>query len=118
MLAKLVAPMDPERAARAYVDMLPMLPEDDELYNRATLHEAATCDRKTAVPNYADLSRVLGKESISRLPVRLRMGYKQPERLAETRYTTAQDKEAVALLVKALIAELKAKSIALKQKKY
>ena len=110
MLAKLVAPMEPERAARAFADMLPMLPVDDTLYNRQTLDAAATCERKTAVPNYADLSRVLGRAGLERLPVAVRMGYKPPAPLLEPPRTTPEDYEAVRAMVRALTAELKAKA--------
>lgn len=78
MLAKLVAPMEPETAARAFADMLPMLPPDEALYTRQTLDAVATCDRRTAVPTYADISRVLGEASKARLPASVRMGYTPP----------------------------------------
>lgn len=75
MLAKLVAPMEPELAARAFVDMLPLLPADDSLYTRATLEATARCERRTTVPTYADISAVLGRAARERLPVAVRMGY-------------------------------------------
>lgn len=109
MLAKLVAPMEPERAARAFVDMLPLLPEDETLYNRATLEQAATCERKTAVPNYADLSKVLGNYGKQRLPAHIRMGYKPPMISHSVLPPTQQERDEVRALVKALTAELKAK---------
>lgn len=112
LLAKLVAPMEPERAARAFVDMLPMLPADDTLYNRQTLDAAATCERKSAVPNYADLSKVLGRAGLERLPVRVRMGYKPPVPLLEPPRATKEEREAVSAMVRALTAEFKAKSAA------
>lgn len=74
MLSKLVAPMDPERAAKAFADMLPMLPEDDDLYTRSALERAAKIDRKTAVPTFEDLSAALAEEWRGRLPVAIRMG--------------------------------------------
>lgn len=78
MLAKLVAPMDAERAAAAFVDMLPMLPTDDALYTRQTLDSVATCDRRTSVPNFADIARVLGEAAKARMPANVRMGYTPP----------------------------------------
>lgn len=112
MLAKLVAPMDPETAARAFVDMLPMLPADDMLYTRATLDAAATCERKTAVPAYADLSRVLGRAAKDRLPVAVRMGYKPALPRVQIPPPTQAERDYVAALAKEVIAELKAKSAA------
>lgn len=112
MLAKLVAPMEPERAARAFVDMLPMLPADDSLYNRQTLDDAATCERKTAVPTYADLSKVLGRAGLARLPAPVRMGYKPPAPMLEPPRASPEDYEQVSAIVRALTAELKAKAAA------
>lgn len=109
MLAKLVAPMDPETAAKAFVDMLPLLPLDDTLYTRATLEAAATCERKTAVPNYADLSRVLGRAAKERLPVAVRMGYKPALSQQNAKRPTKSECDYVAALAKSLVAELKAK---------
>ncbi len=111
MLAKLVAPMDAERAAKAFVDMLPMLPPDDTLYTRATLDEAATCDRKTAVPTFADISRVLGHAAKARLPADVRMGYANPQwpSLPPERPMTAEEREQAVEAVAALKAELRAK---------
>ena len=74
MLAKLVSPMEPERAAKAFVDMLPLLPGDDDLYTRSALERAAKIERKTAVPGFADVDAALSAEWRERLPVRLRMG--------------------------------------------
>lgn len=116
MLAKLVAPMDPETAARAFVDMLPMLPPDDTLYTRATLDDAATCTRRTAVPTYEDLSRVLGRAAKARLPVAVRMGYKPAAPMLDAPRPTQAERDYVAALVKALSAELKAKAEAEKQR--
>ena len=109
MLAKLVAPMEPERAARAFVDMLPMLPVDDAVYNRQTLDAAATCERRTAVPTYADLSKVLGRAGLERLPVSVRMGAKPSAPMLEPPRATAEERAAVSAMVRALTAELKAK---------
>lgn len=118
MLAKLVAPMEPERAARAFVDMLPLLPADETLYNRATLEQAATCERKTAVPNYADISKVLGNASKQKLPAHIRMGYKPPVLSLAPPKPTEEECEAVSALVKAITAELKAKAAFNQAKRY
>lgn len=110
MLAKLVVPMDAERAAKAFVDMLPMLPVDDTLYTRATLDAAATCERKTAVPTYADLTNVLGCAAKDRLSVSVRMGYKPPEKLLESPRETLAEREATIARLRPEIARLRAGS--------
>lgn len=111
MLAKLVAPMDAERAAKAFVDMLPMLPADGALYNRATLDEAATCERKTAVPTFADISRVLGLAAQARLPANVRMGYTPPPPPPSTaQRATPEELERAAEIVELLKSELRAKN--------
>jgi hypothetical protein len=74
MLAKLVAPMEPERAAKAFADMLPLLPADDDRYTRSALERAAKIDRKTAVPTFEDLSRAFSEEWKANLPAAVRLG--------------------------------------------
>jgi hypothetical protein len=115
MLAKLVAPMEPERAAVAFIDMLPMLPPDDALYTRQTLDRAATCDRKTSVPTFADLSRVLGEAAKERLPANVRMGYVPPKwPQIESAAPTDEDREAACYRAQAVKAELVQRSFAAK----
>lgn len=116
MLAKLVAPMEPEKAARAFVDMLPMLPADETLYNRQTLDDAATCERKTAVPNFADLARVLGRAGLNRLPANVRMGYTPPEKLLETPRDTPEEIAACIARNRPIIDQLRAEAAAEKRK--
>lgn len=108
MLAKLVAPMEPEIAARAFVDMLPLLPTDDTLYTRATLDAAACCDRRTAVPNFTDVSRVLGRAGLERLPVAVRMGYRPPQPLLVAPCETLAEREAAIARNQPALAALKA----------
>lgn len=111
VLAKLVAPMAPETAVRAFVDMLPMLPPDDTLYNRQTLEDVATCTRRTAVPTYADLSAVLRKAAYDRLPATVRMGYVPPKwrTLPPPAPPSQEEIEYVSVLVANLTAELRAR---------
>lgn len=60
MLAKLTAPMDPAEAAKAFVNMLPMLPGDDAAYNRDTLEAAAIRQKgDPAIPNFDMMQRAL-----------------------------------------------------------
>lgn len=74
MLAKLVAPMDTERAAKAFADMLPMLPAEDQRYTRSALERAAKIDRKTAVPTFDDLTRAFAEDWKANLPAAQRLG--------------------------------------------
>lgn len=115
MLAKLVAPMEPEIAARAFVDMLPLLPTDDALYTRATLEAAACCERRTAVPNFADLAKVLGRAGLERLPVTVRMGYQPPQPLLEAPCETPAAREAAIARNQPALAALKAAALAKRQ---
>ncbi|MDE3023486.1 MAG: hypothetical protein KGI54_16830 [Pseudomonadota bacterium] len=110
MLAKLTSPMDPETAARAFVDMLPMLPPDDTLYTRQTLDAAATCDRRTSVPTFADISRVLGEAQRASLPYDARNGYTGPQfpALAPAKPMTPEERKQTAAVVAQKVAALKA----------
>ncbi len=75
MLAKLVAPMDAQAAAAAFIDILPMLAPDDSFYNRTTLENAARrAPGDTAIPNYDRLARVFSDWRKDQLPVHIRMG--------------------------------------------
>lgn len=112
MLAKLVAPMDPETAARAFVDMLPMLPADDTLYTRATLDAAATCERKTAVPAFADISTVLGRAAKARLPADVRMGWKPALPAPEFHRESPEEIEACRARNRAIIDQMRAEAAA------
>lgn len=112
MLAKLVAPMDAETAARAFVDMLPMLPADETLYTRRTLESAATCARRTAVPTYEDIANTLGRAGVARLPVSVRMGYKPPETLLEAPRETAAEREATLARHQSALAQFRAAAVA------
>lgn len=114
MLAKLVAPMAPESAARAFVDMLPLLPADDTLYTRATLEATACCERRTAVPIFADISAVLGRAAKDRLPVAVRMGYKPCPPLLEVERESLAVREACLARNRASIEALAAKAGAAK----
>ena len=115
MLAKLVAPMDAETAARAFVDMLPLLPADETLYTRRTLEAAATCPRRTAVPTYEDIAATLGRAGLARLPASVRMGYKPPEKLLETPRETAAAREAAIARHQPALARFRAEAVAKRQ---
>ncbi|MDE2458600.1 MAG: hypothetical protein KGL20_05125, partial [Rhodospirillales bacterium] len=81
------------------------------LYNRATLDEAATCERKTAVPTFADISRVLGLAAQARLPANVRMGYTRPQwhSLPAEQPMTAEERKQALQVTAALKGELRAK---------
>lgn len=64
VLAKLVAPLDAERAVKAFVAMLPMLPEDDRLFTDRAARNIAVGERRTAVPTFEDLERALKVEAV------------------------------------------------------
>lgn len=75
MLAKLTCPMDAQTACAAFIDMLPMLPGDDEAYNRSTLENAARREQgDTAIPNYDRLVRAFSEWRRQSLPAHVRMG--------------------------------------------
>lgn len=58
MLAKLVAPMEAERAAKALADMLPMLNLPREAFTIESLRAIAQEGRKVSAGEYAPLTRV------------------------------------------------------------
>lgn len=110
MLAKLVAPIDPETAAKAFADMLPMLPADATLYTRQTLDAAATCERKTAVPTFADISGVLGRAAKDRLPASVRMGYKPALPMPEFQQESPEEIEACIARNRAVLDQMRAEA--------
>ncbi len=55
ILAKLVAPMDAARAAAAFADMLPALPDDDNLFSVEAACRVARKERRTALPTFREL---------------------------------------------------------------
>ena len=75
MLAKLTAPMHPEEAAKGFVNMLPMLPEDDAAFNRDTLERAARRELgDPAVPNFDTISRAFAKWNRDNRPAAQQLG--------------------------------------------
>lgn len=75
MLAKLTAPVHAEAAVKAFIDMLPLLPQDDAAYNRDTLELAARRELgDPAIPNYDVLSRAFGKWHRGNRPIEHRQG--------------------------------------------
>lgn len=106
MLAKLVAPMDPETACTAFLAMMPMLPANDEAYNRTTLENAARRETgDAAIPNFDKLMRVFGEWRRDNMPAHVRMGGSAPiAQIVESRVQPTQEE----------IAAVQAKAAALK----
>jgi hypothetical protein len=77
MLAKLVAPMDATRAAKALADMLPMLADfPDAAFCLDSLNAVAT--KRSAPPSYADLRSDLAKWWKQHRPQPVAIEGKQP----------------------------------------
>ncbi len=113
MLAKLVAPMDAERAAKAFVDMLPLLPADDDRYTRRALERAAKIDRKTAVPTFDDIDRAFAAEWKDALPAHQRLGGAPGALRIEHRRAepTEAERQRVAAQAAAFKAEMEARQV-------